>query len=125
MKYLFVSELINELCVVDYDLLHEYLILLIQLLLFRQDGFLVEIGLKLLDGLLDVGVHLGGKLLMEGVSKEIALGLALLDEACCELADLGDDDLWDHSCDVLLGVLSGFSLELLNFNLDDIQGLLK
>jgi hypothetical protein len=60
LKYLLISELINELCVVDDDLLHEYLILLIQLLLFWQDSFLVEVGLKLLDGLLDVGVHLGG-----------------------------------------------------------------
>ena len=124
MKDLLVPELINELCVVDDDLLHEYLILLIQLLLFWQDGFLVEVGLKLLDGLLDVGVHLGGQLLMEGVSKEIAFGLALLDEACCELADLGDDNLRDHSSDVLLRVLSSFSLELLNFNLNDIQSLL-
>ena len=81
MKDLLVPELINELCVVDDDLLHEYLILLIQLLLFWQDGFLVEVGLKLLDGLLDIRVHLSGQLLMEGVSKEIALGLALLDEA--------------------------------------------
>ena len=81
MKDLLVPKLINELCVVDDDLLHEYLILLIQLLLFWQDGFLVEVGLKLLNGLLDVCVHLSGQLLMECVSKEIALGLALLDEA--------------------------------------------
>ena len=61
---------------------------------------------------------------MEGVCKEIAFGFALLNEACCELADLGDNDLRDHSSDVFLRVLSGFSLELLNFNFDDIQSLL-
>jgi hypothetical protein len=124
LKYLLVSELINELCVVDDDLLHKYLILLIQFLLFWENGFLVEVGLKLLDGFLDVCVHLDGQLLMEGVSKEIALGLTLLDEFGCQLADLGDDGLGDHSSNVLLGVFSGFGLKILNFNFDDIKSLL-
>ena len=98
------------------------MIFLIQFLLFRQNSFLVEVGLKLLDGLLDVRVHLGRQLLVECVSKEEALGLALLDEVGCQLTDLGDDGLRDHSRDVLFGVFSGFSLKFLYFFLDDVQG---
>jgi hypothetical protein len=61
---------------------------------------------------------------MESVSKEIALGLTLLYEFGCQLADLGDDGLGYHSSNVLLGVFSGFGLKILNFHFDDIQSLL-
>ena len=96
--------LIDEVSVADGDLLHEYLVLIVQLSLAWKDDLLVQLLLKAFDLCLDSSVNFGAQFFVEGVCNEVGVGLALSDKVVCQLVDLGDDSLWDDFENLLVGV---------------------
>lgn len=116
LKHLLIlMHLIDQLSVADGHLLNKYLVLVVQLTLPRENDLFVKLLFKVLDLSLDPLVDLAAQLLVESVSDEVGVSLALLDEVVRQLIDLRDDGLRDDLEDLLIGISDCICFKVLYF----------
>lgn len=86
------------------DLLHEYLVLIVQFTLPRQNNLLIQLLLKSFDLGLNASVNLSAQFFVEGVCDEVGVSLAFSNKVVGQLIDFWDDGLRDYLEDLLVGV---------------------
>ena len=86
------------------DLLHEYLVFVVQLTLPWENDLLVELLFQAFDLGLDTAVNFGAQFLVEGVCDEVGVGLALFDKVVSQLVNLRDNGLGDNFKDLGVGI---------------------
>ena len=86
------------------DLLHEYLVFVVQLTLPWENDLLVQLLFQAFDLGLDTAVNFCAQFLVEGVCDEVSIGLALFDKVVSQLVDLRDNGLGDDFKDLGVSV---------------------